>query len=116
MNLSSGYDTSHQSYNRGRNVFRTDDDKCILGITEFLSMTQVKDTSHPGPWFILFMFGIGVALLMITYCMYNDSLWQDEMSVRSPIVCMKILYGTRGWRTVKTLMWFMPVIKESHTV
>ncbi|MET7258656.1 hypothetical protein [Dyadobacter fermentans] len=64
-------------------------------------MAQVKDTSHPGPWFILFMFGIGVALLIITYGMYKDSLWQDEMSVRSPIVCMKILYGTRGWGTVK---------------
>jgi hypothetical protein len=64
-------------------------------------MTQVKSSAHPDPWFILFMFGIGVALLIITYGMYRDALWQDEMSTRSPIVCMKILYGTRGWGTVK---------------
>lgn len=62
---------------------------------------KVKNSTHPGSWFILFMFGMGVALLIITYGMYRDALWQDEMSTRSPIVCMKILYGTRGWGTVK---------------
>lgn len=62
---------------------------------------QVRNTTQPNPWLFLFMFGIGVALLIITYGMYRDALWQDQMSTRSPIVCMKILYGTRGWGTVK---------------
>lgn len=44
---------------------------------------------------------LGVCLLWITYMMYLDSRWKDEMSTRAPVVCMKILYGTRGAGTVK---------------
>lgn len=62
---------------------------------------QVRNTTQPSPWFFLFMFGIGVALLIITYGMYREAAWNDEMAKTSPLVCMKILYGTRGWGTVK---------------
>lgn len=44
---------------------------------------------------------LGACLLWMTYMMYLDSRWEDEMSTRAPVVCMKILYGTRGAGTVK---------------
>lgn len=47
------------------------------------------------------VFLVGVCLLVTTYGMYADAKWQDEMSTRSPIVCMKIQYAERGAGTVK---------------
>ena len=60
-----------------------------------------KSNEKPGVWFFLLMFGLGFAFLLITYGMYRDSAWKDEMSTHSPTVCMKIAYGTKGAGTVK---------------
>jgi len=66
-----------------------------------MDIQKEKNNEKPGVWFFLLMFGIGSAFLLITYGMYRDSAWKDEMSTRSPTVCMKIAYGTRGAGTVK---------------
>jgi hypothetical protein len=50
-------------------------------------------------FFIIFLFG--VCCVAMTYMMYVDAKWQDDMSSHSPVVCMKIKYGTRGAGTVK---------------
>lgn len=49
----------------------------------------------------LITFLLGVCLVLMTYMMYKDAKWQDDMSTRAPVVCMKIKYGTRGAGTVK---------------
>ncbi|MBE9462180.1 hypothetical protein ACFP1I_13155 [Dyadobacter subterraneus] len=60
-----------------------------------------QNRRKPGIWFFLMMFGLGPSLLLITCGMYRDSAWKDKMSTRSPTVCMKIAYGTKGAGTVK---------------
>lgn len=45
--------------------------------------------------------GFGIAMLLMSYGIYKDDLWQDENSTRAPVVCMKILHRTRGAGTVK---------------
>jgi hypothetical protein len=47
------------------------------------------------------IFLLGVCFILMTYMMYKDAKWQDDMSTRAPVVCMKIKYGTRGAGTVK---------------
>jgi hypothetical protein len=49
----------------------------------------------------LIIFLLGVCFVVMTYMMYVDAKWQDDMSAHSPVVCMKIKYGTRGAGTVK---------------
>ena len=44
---------------------------------------------------------VGVLIVLITYMMYVDAKWKDELSTKAPVVCMKIQYGTRGAGTVK---------------
>jgi uncharacterized membrane protein YesL len=50
-------------------------------------------------FFIIFL--LGVCFVVMTYMMYIDAKWQDDMSTHSPVVCMKIKYGIRGAGTVK---------------
>jgi hypothetical protein len=43
----------------------------------------------------------GIVFLALTYAMYRDDAWQDEMAGYSPVVCMKITGRYRGAGTVK---------------
>jgi hypothetical protein len=43
----------------------------------------------------------GIVILALTYAMYRDDAWQDEMAGYSPVVCMKITGRYRGAGTVK---------------
>ncbi|WP_141110453.1 hypothetical protein [Dyadobacter psychrophilus] len=71
--------------------------------------SQVRNPEHEVPvnenrydWlanFIVFL--LGVCFVVMTYMMYIDAKWQDDMSTHSPVVCMKIKYRTRGAGTVK---------------
>lgn len=47
------------------------------------------------------VFLLGVCMLGLTYGMYADAKWEDDMATHTPVVCMKILYGTRGAGTMK---------------
>jgi uncharacterized membrane protein YesL len=49
----------------------------------------------------VFIFLLGVCVVAMTYMMYMDAKWQDDMSMHAPVVCMKIKYGTTGAGTVK---------------
>jgi uncharacterized membrane protein YesL len=49
----------------------------------------------------VFVFLLGVFFVVITYMMYIDAKWEDDMSTQAPVVCMKIKYAARGAGTVK---------------
>ncbi|TLV00361.1 hypothetical protein [Dyadobacter luticola] len=60
----------------------------------------VSDNRHGWvTYFIAFL--LGIFFVAMTYMMYKDAKWQDDMSTHSPVVCMKITYRERGAGTVK---------------
>lgn len=64
--------------------------------------SEVLVTENRYGWLTYFtVFLLGVGLIVMTYMMYKDAKWQDDMSTHAPVVCMKIKYGTRGAGTVK---------------